>query len=496
MEKYEAHVAYDLMRAALNVRQWRLYVAVEAKKIGHGGISTVARDAQTTRGTIRKGIAELEGGVGYVAGDRVRRRGGGRKRLSALDPTLVGDLEALVDPKGDPMSLLKWTTKSISHLHAALQAQGHTVARTTIRRLLRAHDYTLQANSKEYEGVGSPDRDAQFLHIKEVSAQCAAQGTPLISVDCKKKELLGTFKNHGQEWQPKGQTVAVNVYDFLSLADGKAIPYGVYDVLHNAGFVNVGQDHDTAAFAVESIRRWWQQHGQARYAQAQEILKGGNLYNLMENPQHPPGPTTRAFADQPKPAFHLELLWNPHSDQMVVTSRQKLSAEEQKKLAANEPPEFSRPTRDLIRTLTADGRYSRPQVGTAITELLTDVVGKVANLLHEIVPEKASDMVDSALNSMIDAQYTQRSYNVFNIGDGANQLPSQSATLSVPIRGDEYLKAMDIMRSVAARFATHVLLLREGRVLCGGAAPEVLTAARLSELYGVKMQPVTGWSPA
>jgi hypothetical protein len=271
MEKYEAPAGYELLREALNERQWRLYLAVEAKKIGHGGISTVARDAKTTRKTIRKGIAELEGGGAYVVGDRVRQSGGGRKRLSTQDPTLVADLEALLDPKGDPMSLLKWTTKSISHLHAALQAQGHSVARTTIRRLLRAHDYTLQANSKEDEGLGSLDRDAQFRHIKEASAQCAARGAPLISVDCKKKELLGTFKNNGQEWQPKGQRVAVNVYDFLSLAEGKAVPYGVYDLLHNAGFVNVGQDHDTAAFAVESIRRWWWQHGQERYGGAREI---------------------------------------------------------------------------------------------------------------------------------------------------------------------------------------------------------------------------------
>ncbi len=272
MEKHEAHAAYEVMRAALNERQWRVYLAVEAKRIGRGGISRVARDAHSTRGTIRKGIAEVEGGPAYVAGDRIRRSGGGRKRLSAQDPTLVADLEALLDPQGDPMSLLKWTTKSIRHLHEALQAQGHVVAQTTVRRLLRAQDYTLQANTKEYEGVGSPDRDDQFTHIKEACARFEAAGNPIISVDCKKKELLGQFKNNGREWQPTGQPVAVHVYDFLSLADGKAIPYGVYDVLHNAGFVNVGQDHDTAAFAVESIRRWWLQHGQARYAGARELL--------------------------------------------------------------------------------------------------------------------------------------------------------------------------------------------------------------------------------
>src|SRR6185503_1117543 len=140
----------------------------------------------------------------------VRRSGGGRKRLSMQDPTLVADLEALLDPKGDPMSLLKWTTKSISHLHIALQAQGHVVAQTTIRRLLRAGDYTLQANSKEYEGSDSPDRAAQFRHIKDACTLGEAQETPIISVDCKKKELLGTFKQNGQEWQPKGQSVAVN----------------------------------------------------------------------------------------------------------------------------------------------------------------------------------------------------------------------------------------------------------------------------------------------
>ncbi len=272
MEKHEAAAAFDLMRAALNERQWRMYLAVEAKRIGRGGISMIARDAHTSRKTIRTGITEIEGGQAYVEGDRIRGSGGGRKRLSAQDPTLVTDLEGLVEPKGDPMSLLKWTTKSISHLQRALQEQGHTVAETTVRRLLQAHDYTLQANKKTDEGARSPDRDAQFTYIKEECAQFEEKGCPIISVDCKKKELLGAFKNNGREWQPTGQPVPVNVYDFLSLADGKAIPYGVYDVLRNTGFVNVGQDHDTAAFAVESIRRWWRHHGQDTYPAAQELL--------------------------------------------------------------------------------------------------------------------------------------------------------------------------------------------------------------------------------
>lgn len=272
MDKQETQVAYAVMRAALNERQWRVYLAVEAKRIGHGGISTVARDAHTARGTIRKGIAEIESGQAYVAGDRIRGTGGGRKRLSSQDPTLVADLDGLLDPKGDPMSLLKWTTKSISHLHQALQEKGHTVGETTIRRLLQAHGYTLQANKKECEGASTPDRDSQFTYIKEECARYEQEGNPIISVDCKKKELLGNFKNNGREWQPRGQPVTVNVYDFLSLADGKAIPYGIYDVLQNTGFVNVGQDHDTAAFAVESIRRWWQQHGQGQYAGARGLL--------------------------------------------------------------------------------------------------------------------------------------------------------------------------------------------------------------------------------
>ncbi len=272
MEKHEAPAAFELMRAALNERQWRMYLAVEAKKMGRGGISAVARAAQTSRTTIRTGIAEIEGGQAYVEGDRLRSRGGGRKRLSAQDPTLGADLEALVDPKGDPMSLLKWTTKSISHLQRALQAQGHTVAETTVRRLLQAHDYTLQANKKGLDGAGHPDRDAQFASIKEQCVTADGQGVPIISVDCKKKELRGTFKNNGREWQPTGQPIPVNVHDFLSLADGKAIPYGVYDVLRNTGFVNVGQDHDTAAFAVESIRRWWRHNGQETYPTAQDLL--------------------------------------------------------------------------------------------------------------------------------------------------------------------------------------------------------------------------------
>jgi Rhodopirellula transposase DDE domain len=271
MDKQDAQQAYELMRAALNERQWRFYLALEAKKIGRGGIRQVSAASGSTCGLIRRGIAEVDRGECYVAGDRIRVPGGGRKSLSSQDATLVSDLEGLVEPKGDPMRLLKSTDKSISHLHKALLGQGHTMGETTIRRLLQARHYTLQANRKEEEGVSKPDRAAQFTHIAAECARGKEQGNPIISVDCKKKELLGHFKNNGREWQPTGQPVSVNVYDFLSLADGKAIPYGVYDVLRNTGFVNVGQDHDTGAFSVESIRRWWLQYGQVWYPDAHEI---------------------------------------------------------------------------------------------------------------------------------------------------------------------------------------------------------------------------------
>jgi hypothetical protein len=272
METSGAEAAYALLREALNERQWRLYVALEAQKYGYGGISRVAREARTTRATIQKGIAELQQGQVYRDGERIRGVGGGRKPLTAHDPTLIADLEGLLDPRGDPMSVLKWTTKSIAKLQDGLRAMGHVVGETTIRQLLHERGYSLQANKKVLEGSDHPDRDAQFTHIKEQCATAQEYGTPIISVDCKKKELMGTFKNNGREWQPTGQPVPVNVHDFASLADGKVIPYGVYDVLRNSGFVNVGQDHDTAAFAVESIRRWWRQEGQAAYPAARDVL--------------------------------------------------------------------------------------------------------------------------------------------------------------------------------------------------------------------------------
>jgi hypothetical protein len=185
---------------------------------------------------------------------------------------LLSDLEGIIEPKGDPMSLLRWTSKSVAHLKAALQAMGHSISDTALRDLLLSLGYRLAANKKNREGSSHEDRDAQFAQIKEQCEQFEQQGNPIISVDCKKKELLGNFKNNGAEWQAKGKQTSVNVYDFLSLADGKAIPYGVYDLIHNQGFVNVGIDHDTAEFAVESIRRWWQQSGKALYPGKSQLL--------------------------------------------------------------------------------------------------------------------------------------------------------------------------------------------------------------------------------
>src|SRR5579871_802411 len=258
------------MRELLNEKQWRQYLALEAKE--RGSIAQVAQEAEVSQNTIRRGIREVEAGEQYMPGGRQRAKGGGRKKESEKDPTLLTDLESLLEPKGDPMSLLKWTCKSVAHLRDALQQRGHSIANTALRDVLLSLGYSLRANKKNIEGRSLEDRDAQFTHLKQQCEKFEAAGNPIISVDCKKKELLGNFKNNGQEWQARREATEVNVYDFVSLADGKAVPYGVYDLVHNQGFVNVGIDHDTAAFAVESIRRWWQQCGKALYPEKSELL--------------------------------------------------------------------------------------------------------------------------------------------------------------------------------------------------------------------------------
>ncbi len=267
-----------LILPQLSERQRRLMLGAEARALGHGGITLVARAAGVSRTTVHTALAELDTPAQpdavVLASDRSRRPGGGRHALQTSDPTLLADLDALVEPttRGDPMSPLRWTCKSTRQLAAALCAQGHRVSHQTVASLLEHLEYSLQAPRKLLEGTSHPDRDAQFTYLNaQVSAMLAAE-QPVISVDCKKKELVGTYTNGGQEYQPQGQPEVVNVYDFVDKTVGKAIPYGIYDVGRNVGWVNVGQDHDTAQFAVESLRRWWQSVGNVVYPEATQLL--------------------------------------------------------------------------------------------------------------------------------------------------------------------------------------------------------------------------------
>src|SRR5690348_1385870 len=270
MERASKAQVYQEMRSLLNEKQWRHYLAMEAQQ--RGSVAEVAKEARASKNTVKRGLRELEAGELYRPGEPLRQAGGGRKKAVERDATLRADLESLLDPKGDPMSLVQWTTKSLAQLVKALEALGHQIKKSALAELLHDLGFSLRANKKNIEGISHPDRDAQFTHIKEQCQAFEDQGNPIISVDCKKKELIGNFKNHGREWQAVGEDTVVNVYDFLSLADGKAIPYGVYDLIHNRGFVNVGIDHDTAEFAVESIRRWWQRSGKVLYPGKREVL--------------------------------------------------------------------------------------------------------------------------------------------------------------------------------------------------------------------------------
>ena len=263
---------FRAMAGELNERQRRLFAAAEARQAGRGGIAASARATGIAVDTIRKGIRELESGEMLEPG-RVRRPGGGRRPLTVTDPTLLAAIEALVDAhcRGDPESLLRWTSKSVRHLAEALREQGHDVHFTSLAKLLRGLGYSLQANRKTTEGKQHPDRDAQFRHINETAQAAIAAGQPIISVDTKKKELVGDFKNAGREWRPKGEPERVRVHDFKDKELGKAIPHGVYDLAADVGWVSVGVDHDTSQFAVNSIRSWWQHLGQPRYPHARVL---------------------------------------------------------------------------------------------------------------------------------------------------------------------------------------------------------------------------------
>ena len=256
----------------LDERQRRLLMGAEARALGHGGIRVVARAAGVREATVSQGAAELDRGEEPLG--RVRREGGGRKRLADLDLGLRPALLALVEPdeRGDPMSPLRWTTKSLRALSAELARQGHRAGPDTLADLLHEEGFSLQGNAKTIEGNQVPDRDAQFRYLNEQVREHRDAGEPVVSVDTKKKELVGNYRNGGREWRPAGDPVLVRDHDFPDQELGKAIPYGIYDLAANTGWVNVGTDHDTAEFAVESVRRWWNDAGRTAYPHARRLL--------------------------------------------------------------------------------------------------------------------------------------------------------------------------------------------------------------------------------
>lgn len=266
---------FSALLPALNERGRRMAVAAEAQALGRGGITLVAKTSGISYSTISRGLKELRTQKEVMDPSRIRRPGGGRKKLQHKEPRLLSDLESLVEPttRGDPESPLRWTNKSLRTLARQLQGMGHSVCHPVVGKLLREAGYSLQSNQKDREGTGHPDRNAQFEYInRQVLRQQRHTRGPVISVDTKKKELVGDFKNAGREWRPQGRPRRVRVHDFLIPKKGKATPYGVYDLSRNMGWVSVGIDHDTAAFAVHSIRRWWRTMGRPAYRQAKSLL--------------------------------------------------------------------------------------------------------------------------------------------------------------------------------------------------------------------------------
>ncbi len=265
---------YNLIKWALDERLRRLFAAAEAKVLGHGGISAVAECTGVSRRSIHAGLKELESTrIQETGKSRIRRRGAGRKRVVEVDATLQSDLELLIEPvtRGDPESPLRWTCKSLRSLADELNTIGHKVSHTHVGKLLVQLGYSLQGNKKTLEGASHPDRNAQFEYINTLATDRLAAGEPVISVDTKKKELIGPFKNNGRTWRPKGQPTEVKVHDFIG-DGGRANPYGVYDIGSDTGWVTVGVDHDTASFAVQTIRRWWQIVGSVTYPNAKELF--------------------------------------------------------------------------------------------------------------------------------------------------------------------------------------------------------------------------------
>ncbi len=264
---------YLALQEAFDERSRRLWAATEARAAGRGGFTAVLQATGMSSKTLARGIRELDSGE-KLPPSRIRRPGAGRKAAKTLDPGLVDALQSLVEPvtRGDPESPLRWTSKSLRRLSEELRTRGYQASHTLVRQLLHEAGYSLQANRKTREGVNHPDRNAQFEHINRRVKQQLKRGGPAISVDTKKKELVGDFKNGGQEWRPKGKPEEVRVHDFIDREKGKAIPYGVYDLGANKGWVSVGVDHDTASFAVNTIRRWWRNMGRRTYARADSLL--------------------------------------------------------------------------------------------------------------------------------------------------------------------------------------------------------------------------------
>jgi len=267
---------YQSLEWTLDERLRRIYAAAEAKVLGHGGVALVWEATGVARGSIQQGLKELaqRAEAPEVSSRRIRRAGGGRKASVKDDAKLLAALESVVEPvtRGDPESPLRWTCKSLRQLESELRAQGYVVSHTSIGGLLKKLGYSLQGNRKTLEGTDHPDRNAQFEFINALAEEAMHNGQPVISVDTKKKELVGQYKNGGKEWRPQGEPEQVNVYDFVNKELGRANPYGVYDLANNTGWVSVGTDHDTASFAVSTIRRWWFAMGEDLYPDARELM--------------------------------------------------------------------------------------------------------------------------------------------------------------------------------------------------------------------------------
>ena len=264
---------YREIAPVLNEQSRRRFVALEAQRLGRGGVSFMARITGLARSTIYHGFSDIRDNAATAPG-RIRKEGAGRKRKVLEDPTILGDLKKLVEPvtRGDPMQPLLWTSRSLRNLAKGLARKRHKVCPTIVGNLLRELGYSLQANSKTREGTKHIDRDAQFRYINTQATAFLTAGEPVISVDTKKKELVGNYKNNGKEWKPKGTPEPVNVHDFIDPDLPRAVPYGVYDITNNVGWVTVGTDHDTASFAVNAIRRWWLSMGKQRYAKARRLM--------------------------------------------------------------------------------------------------------------------------------------------------------------------------------------------------------------------------------